>query len=108
MKHLAVIFLVVSTLGASPAKQTFTGIVTDDNCPRADHSQMRMGPTDVECAMACAESHGAQYGLYDGSVFYTLSDQRTSEKLLAKKVRVVGSLDDETKTIQLDSITAEK
>ncbi|HET6145395.1 MAG TPA: hypothetical protein VFE02_17950 [Candidatus Acidoferrales bacterium] len=108
MRHLAVSLLIVSALAASPAKQTFTGVITDDNCPRADHSQMRMGPTDVECAMACIESHGAQYGLYDGSFFYTLSDQRASEKLVAKKVRVVGSVDNKTKTIQVDSITIEK
>jgi hypothetical protein len=108
MKHLTLSLLVVSALAASPAKQTFTGIITDDNCPRADHAQMRMGPTDVECAMACIEAHSAQYGLYDGSVFYTLSDQRTSEKWVAKKVRVVGTLDAKTKTIQVDSITVEK
>jgi hypothetical protein len=108
MKYLTLSLLVVSALAASPAKQTFTGIITDDNCPRADHSQMRMGPTDVECAMACIEAHGAQYGLYDGIVFYTLSDQRTSEKLVAKKVRVVGTLDAKTKTIQVDSIAAAK
>ena len=108
MKYLTLIFLAVSALAAPPTKQTFTGIVTDDNCPSADHSRMRMGPTDVECAMACAEAHGAQYGLYDGSVFYTLSDQRTSEKFLAKKVKVVGTLDAKTKTIQVDSIVAEK
>jgi hypothetical protein len=108
MKHLTLSLLVVSALAASPAKQTFTGIITDDNCPRADHSQMRMGPTDVECAIACIEAHGAQYGLYDGSVFYTLSDQRTSEKLVTKKVRVVGTLDAKTKTIQVDSIIVEK
>jgi hypothetical protein len=108
MRYLAVNVLVVSAIAAFPAKQTFTGMITDDNCPRADHSQMRMGPTDVECAMACIESHGAQYGLYDGGVFYTLSDQRASEKWMAKKVRVVGILDDKTKTIQVDSITIEK
>jgi hypothetical protein len=108
MKYLTLSLLVVSALAASPAKQTFTGIITDDNCPRADHSQMRMGPTDVECAMACIEAHGAQYGLYDGSDFYTLSDQRTPEKLVAKKVRVVGTLDAKTKTIQVDSIIVEK
>lgn len=108
MKHLLLLLLVVSTLAASPAKQTFTGIITDDNCPSADHSRMRMGPTDAECAMACIEAHGAQYGLYDGSVFYTLSDQRTSEKLVAKRVKVVGTLDAKTKTIQVESIVLEK
>jgi len=58
--------------------------------------------------MACIEAHGAQYGLYDGSVFYTLSDQRTSEKLVTKKVKVVGILDIKTKTIQVDSMILEK
>ena len=108
MKHLTLSLLAVSTLVASPAKQTFTGIITDDNCPNGDHSRMRMGPTDVECARACIEAHGAQYGLYDGSVFYTLSDQRASEKLVTKKVRVVGTLDAKTQTIQVDSIVLEK
>jgi hypothetical protein len=108
MKYLILNLLAVAALAAFPAQQTFTGIITDDNCPRADHSQMRMGPTDAECAMACIEAHGAQYGLYDGNDFYTLSDQRTSEKLVAKKVRVVGTLDAKNKTIQVDSITAEK
>ncbi len=108
MRHLIFNLLVFTALAASPAKQAFTGIITDDNCPRADHSQMRMGPTDAECAMACLQEHGAVYGLYDGNTFYTLSDQKTPEKFIAKKVKVIGTLDAKTKTIQVDSITAEK
>lgn len=108
MKFLILNVLVAAALAAAPAKQTFTGIVTDDNCPRADHSQMRMGPTDAECAMACMDSHGAQLGLFDGTSFYTLSDQKTPVKFIGKKVKVVGALDTKTKTIQVDSITAEK
>jgi hypothetical protein len=108
MKHLIFNLLVAAALAASPAQQTFTGIVTDDNCPKADHSIMRMGPTDAEYAMACLEAHGALYGLYDGKEFYTLSDQRTPEKFVGKKVRVTGTLNAKTKTIQVDSITAEK
>jgi hypothetical protein len=108
MKHLIFNLLVVAALAATPGKQTFNGIVTDDNCPKADHSQMRMGPTDAECAMACIDAHGAIYGLYDGNEFYTLSDQRTPEKFVGKKVRVIGTLDAKTKTIQVDSITVEK
>jgi hypothetical protein len=108
MRYLIFNLLAVAVLGASPAKQTFTGIVTDDNCPNADHSIMRMGPTDAECAMACLEAHGAVYGLYDGNNFYTLSDQKTPAKFIGNKVRVIGDLDPKTKTIQVDSITAEK
>ena len=108
MKHLIFNLLVVAALAAAPGKQTFNGVITDDNCPKADHSQMRMGPTDAECAMACIDAHGALYGLYDGIEFYTLSDQRTPEKFVGEKVKVIGTLDTKTKTIQVDSITAEK
>jgi hypothetical protein len=108
MKHLIFNLLVVAALAAAPGKQTFSGVITDDNCPKADHSQMRMGPTDAECAMACIDAHGALYGLYDGNNFYTLSDQRTPEKFVGEKVKVIGTLDPKTKTIQVDSITAEK
>jgi hypothetical protein len=108
MKHLIFDFLVVAALTATPAKQMFRGIITDDNCPKADHSQMRMGPTDAECAMACIDAHGALYGLYDGNNFYTLSDQRTLQKFVSKKVSVIGTLDAKTKTIQVDSITEAK
>lgn len=90
------------------SKQTFTGTITDDVCARADHSQMRMGPTDAECAAACIEAHGAVYILYDGDSAYTLSDQRAAEKFAAKKVKVVGTLDSKTKTIHVESITPVK
>lgn len=108
MKHLIFNLLVVVALAAAPTKQTFTGIVTDDNCPNADHSRMRMGPTDPECAKACIDAHGAVYGLYDGKSFYTLSDQRTAEKFVAKKIKVMGTLDAKSRTIQVESITPEK
>lgn len=108
MRHLIFNLLVIASLAAAPAKQTFTGIVTDDNCPKGDHSIMRMGPTDAECAMACLDAHGAQLGLYDGKAFYPLSDQKTPLKLIGKKVRVVGTLDAKTKTIQVESIAVEK
>ena len=105
MKHLTLSLLAVAALSAAPAKQTFTGIITDSVCDKADHSQMRMGPTDAECAKACVTDHGAAYVLYDGKDAYTMSDQRTAEKFAAQKVNVIGTLDGKTKTIQVDSIT---
>jgi hypothetical protein len=108
MKYLSVSLLAAAALAAAPDKQTFTGVITDDMCPMADHSHMQMGPTDAECALACIDVHGASYVLYDGKVSYKLSDQRTPEKFAAKKVSVVGTLDRKTKTIQVDSITAAK
>ena len=66
---------------------------------------MRMGPNDAECTIACVNSHGALYLLYDGKEAYVLSDQKTPEKLAGKRVAVTGTLDAKTMTIQVASIT---
>jgi hypothetical protein len=67
-----------------------------------------MGPTDAACTLACISAHGGAYVLYDGKDVYELSDQRTPEQFAGQKVRVIGTLDNRTKTIQVDSITAAK
>jgi hypothetical protein len=64
---------------AAPQKQTFTGTITDSICTKADHSQMRMGPSDAACTLACVDAHGAMFVLYDGNnSAYILSDQTTA------------------------------
>jgi hypothetical protein len=98
----------VAALSAGQGTQTFTGTITDNMCAKAGHSQMRMGPTDAECTIACIRTHDATYVLFDGKDVYTLSDQKTPEKFAAQKVRVTGTLDAKTKTIQVDSITVAK
>jgi hypothetical protein len=114
MKHmiLSLLAVVLSVLavatGSAQGKQTITGTITDNMCAGAGHSQMRMGPTDAECTVACISVHDATYVLYDGKDVYTLSDQKTPEKFAAQRVRVTGTLDAKTKTIQVDSITVAK
>jgi hypothetical protein len=100
--------LAVTVLAAAPGKQTFTGTITDSMCSTADHSQMKMGPTDADCTKACVGIHGATYVLYDGKNVYELSDQKTPERFAAKKVTVTGTLDAKGKTIKVDSINAAK
>lgn len=100
--------LAIAALTAAPGKQTFTGAITDSMCATADHSQMRMGPTDAECTTACVEVHGAAYVLYNGKEAWTLSDQKTPEKFAGRKVTVTGTLDATTRTIQVSSITPAK
>ena len=106
MKPLVFGLLALTALSAAPGKQTFIGTITDSMCPTADHSQMKMGPTDAECTLACVRIHDAMFVLYDGKNVYDLSDQKTPEKFAAKKVKVTGTLDAKTKTIHVDSITA--
>jgi hypothetical protein len=108
MKQLILVLLAVATTSAAPDQQTFTGKITDDMCAMAGHSRMNMGPTDAACTIACVESHGAAYVLYDGKNVYVLSDQKTPEKLAGQNVRVTGTLNAKTKTIQVDSMTATK
>jgi len=112
MKHLILslllILLAAAVLAAAPPKQTFTGTITDSMCDKADHSQMQMGPTDAACTLACVDVHGAMYVLYDGKNAYALSDQKTPAKFAGKKVRVVGTLDAKSKTIEVESISAAK
>ena len=108
MKPLIFSLLIIAALAAAQGKQNFTGTITDSMCAKADHSRMRMGPTDAECTIACVVAHNATYVLYDGKDVYTLSDQQTPEKFAGKKVTVTGTLDARTSTIQVDSITAAK
>ena len=64
-----------------------------------------MGPTDAECTYACIQAHGASYVLLVGKVVYNLSNQQLPEKFAGAKVRVTGTIDVKTKTINVDSIT---
>jgi hypothetical protein len=93
-------------LPGAQATQTFVGAITDDICGKAGHRQMRMGPTDADCTVACVTAHDAKYVLHDGKALYVLSDQQNPERFAGQKVRVVGTLDAKTRTIQVESITA--
>lgn len=104
----SVLLILAAALAAAPGKQTFTGVITDSMCDQGDHSRMRMGSTDAECTLACIDAHGAEFVLYDGKQVYSLSDQKTPGKFAGQKVRVLGTLDAKTKTIQVESITAAK
>jgi hypothetical protein len=100
--------LLAATLAAAPGNQTFTGTITDSMCAEADHSRMRMGPTDAECTVACVMAHGAAYVLYDGKNVWMLGDQTTPEKFAGQKVKVTGTAVSGSRTIQVVSITAVK
>jgi hypothetical protein len=105
-KHLIWVLLAAAVWSAAQGKQTFTGTITDDECIRADHSRMRMGPTDPECVLACVQSHSARFVFYDGKDVFDLSDQEKPRAFAGQRVQVTGTLDNKTKMIQVDSMTA--
>src|SRR5262245_45681169 len=106
MLGVSLLFAAPSTTSRAADVAEFRGVVTDDNCVNGDHSHMRMGETDAECAVACIDAHGASYVLFDGKTAYTLSDQKLPQKFAGKKVVVVGTLNAKTTTIQVSSIRA--
>ena len=108
MKPLILGLLATAVFAVAADQHTFTGVITDSMCARADHSHMQMGPNDAECTIACVQIHDASYVLFDGKEVYTLSDQKTPEKFAGKKVTVKGTLNAKTKTIQVDTIAAAK
>ena len=77
-------------------------------CDNGDHKDMKMG-SDPKCVTECVGMNG-EYVLYDSKAkkSYVLSDQKTPEKFAAKKVTVVGTLDDSGKNLKVDSIAAGK
>jgi hypothetical protein len=104
MKPARYWLLMLTALVFPQGGQKFAGTISDNMCPAADHSRMRMGSTDAECAIACRHAHAALYVLFDGKQTYTLSDQQASEKFAGKKVTVTGTLDAKTMTIEVRSI----
>jgi hypothetical protein len=107
MKALLLLLFAGAVVSAAPRPQTFTGVISDDMCG-SSHAQMRMGPTDAACTVACISAHGATYVLVSGKNVYGLSDQQTPERFAGQKVRVRGTLDANAKTIRVDSIAAVK
>jgi hypothetical protein len=107
MKTYIAIAIAFAALGSAADKQTFTGIITDDMCSKADHKAMNMGP-DAKCVTECVKGMDGKYVLYDGKTAYILSNQKTPEKFAAQKVTVTGALDAKTNTIQVEKITPAK
>ncbi len=106
MKKIALLFASAAMLGAAPG--TFTGVVTDTMCG-ADHSMMGVKP-DSKCVRECVKSDPAKvkYALLVGKNVYVLSDQKSGDKYAGEKVKVTGTLDAKSKTIQVQSIAPAK
>ena len=107
-KPVILSLLVATLLVPAQSSRNFTGTISDSMCPKGDHSQMRMGPTDAECTIGCNDGHGSPYVLVDGKDTYNLSDQKAPAKYAGRKVTVTGVLDEKKKTIQVSAISESK
>jgi hypothetical protein len=102
MRTLIVFFGAAALLVSAPAKRTFTVIVTDKMCG-ADHSMMNVKP-DAKCVRECVKA-GSQYALVEGGNVYVLSNAKAADAFAGQKVKVSGTLDAKTKTIQVEAIS---
>jgi hypothetical protein len=107
-KQIAVVFA-AAAMAFAAGSQSYTGVITDNMCDTGDHKDMKMG-TDAKCVTECVKGMNGKYVLYDAKAkkSYVLSDQKTPEKFAAKKVTVVGTLDESGKNLKVDSIAAAK
>ena len=108
MKLPLALLLTGAALLQSASPQSVSGVITESECTDANHSLMRMGDTDAECAKACVDSHGATWLLFDGKQAWALSDQKTPAEFAGKRVVVTGSVDPKAKKIAVQSIAPSK
>ncbi len=95
-------------LQSGAATRTFTGVVTDSECPDGDHAGMHMGDTAAECAKACMDYHAATLQLFDGKRSLRLSDQKAVLPFAGQKVTVMGTLDEASNIITVKTIALTK
>lgn len=72
----------------STGEQTFTGVIADTH----------------HIGASAEAAQDARYVLFDGQARYVLSDQRTPERFVARKVRVRGSLRANSRILDVKSI----
>ena len=98
---LLTLLLVIEVIGAQAA-ETFTGVITDTMCGVKPHTMMK-DHTPPECVKMCVKGPYV-YALLDGSTVIKLSDQKTSAKFAARRVKVTGTYNEKSKSIKVSSI----
>jgi len=102
MTKLTSLFIAGALVAVQP--RSLHGVITDSMCGK-DHAMMKVAP-DSKCVQECVKQ-GAKYALFDGKISYVLSDQLTPQQFAGQKVKVTGVLNEKTKILKVDSITAE-
>lgn len=95
----------------SGGPQTFSGEIMDSACAaKGSHDAMmkQEGAKDAkECTLSCVD-HGSKFVLYDAATktIYQLSDQSKAKDYAGQKVKVTGTPDRTTNTIDVENIDA--
>jgi hypothetical protein len=94
--------------------KVFTGEIGDSQCAMNVHSLDKshqemlkvksVGKTAEDCTLYCIRNRGGRYVLQGRNKVYHLDKQELAEGLAGRKVKVTGTLDPKTETIQVRSI----
>jgi|SRR6516164_6830870 len=97
-------------MGQESKARTFSGEIWDSDCAKmGSHEQMMKGEGSnnaKECTLGCVSGMGSKFVLYDKSkkAIYQLSDQEKPKEFAGQRVKVTGTYDSASKTIQVQSI----
>jgi hypothetical protein len=102
----------LSVLGADD--KVFTGEIGDSQCALNVHSFDKshqemlkvksVGKTSADCTLYCIKNRGGRFVLQNKHSVYHLDNQDLAEPFAGRKVKVTGTLDPKTETIQVRSI----
>jgi Protein of unknown function (DUF5818) len=94
--------------------KVFTGEIGDSQCAMNVHSLDKshqemlkvksVGKTSEDCTLYCIRNRGGRYVLQSKTKVYHLDKQELAEGLAGRKVKVTGTLDSKTETIQVRRI----
>lgn len=109
----ALAMVATQLLSAQEAK-TFYGEISDSQCAMNVHSLTRshqemlksksMGGTPKDCTLYCVNYHGGDFVLANKNLIYRLDDQNAARALAGKKVKIVGKMEADKKTIHIIKI----
>jgi hypothetical protein len=108
-------FWIVSIpLSRGAGEKTFEGEIADTQCALGVHSLNQShkemidmgsaGKTSADCARYCVKERGGRFVLQNKHNVYKLDNQELAEKSAGVKVKVTGTLDSKTNTIQVRAI----
>lgn len=111
MKSLGALFLalwIVSSASGGTQRSSFFGEISDSQCAMNVHSLSRsheemikrrtLGTDAASCSRACVR-RGGEWVLRSGEVVYHLLYQTGVEQFAGQEVKIVGTLDPQTNTI---------
>jgi hypothetical protein len=116
MDSLRVILFLLGTVplaAGGSARAAFYGEISESQCAMNVHSLSRshqemtakktLGTDRASCARACV-GRGGEWVLSSGDVVYCLKSQNGIQEFAGQRVKVIGSLDPKTNTIDNSSI----